>query len=566
MKDKLSALFLVTSSLLAGCSSNDPGVPTDDGGVPMEECSKGADDECVEDAIAIDREGFFTTPTHWYARTADPALAGDVLDASTRTITASIGGRVVAEGTITGARWALQLPAGAIAETDTEVVLRATTADGDVDLRRRFVRDTSLPSLLAAGATRDERSDLIDFSTGAPVHTHVGEVVRATAGCVDVYKYAYLMDPGAPQFGSEASPNPLLWTFRPTGIGIDAGSAQYRVRRQQGTQGTVLRDWSSLGGITADGTFHVPIFRSGSDGFPSLGTTAQQVHIDVRFHDWKGVETEASVCWNHHPLAAPIELTTPVAASGTGGLPGMTFAANSPISRIANPGGGVPVLQARLRHFAAEEVALSVSRFGSEGTAFSRTVVYDLAAPVEIPVQLVCPEEGCEPAPYQPSAVPSIGVLPGSSLRVTIVDPITQQPLACDDGPCVLPARTGAQPIEYTVLVSVANATALRPRESVAIGEHAIGSLTMTGEAPMQHTWCSQGRVIQGVNRCVRQTTAQGVIALDRLRLDVPAISLELRTGLFGQLPDPVLYLPNGRATSQPLVWDAGDDDLPGQF
>lgn len=561
MTDKLSALLLAVSSLLAGCSSNDGGVP-----VPMEECSKGADGECAEAAIAIDREGFFSTPTQWYARTADPALAGDVLDASTTAITASIGGRVVAQATITGARWALQLPAGAIAETGTEVVLRATTGGGDIDLRRVFVRDTSVPSLLAAGATRDERSDLIDVSTGAPVHTHVGEVVRATAGCVDVYKYAYLMDPGAPQLGSEASPNPLLWTFRPTGVGIDAGRARYRVRRQDGTQSTVLRDWSALGAVTPDGTFHVPIFRSGPDGFPSLGTTAQQVHIDVRFRDWKGVETEASVCWDHHPLAAPVELTTPVIADGAGGLAGMTFAANSPISRLANPGAGVPVFRARLRHFAAEAVALSVTRATDGVPGFSRTVAHDFGGAVAVPVQEVCPDEGCEPLPYQPSSVPTTGALPLSTLQVTIVDPITQQPLACDDGPCMLPARTGAQPIEYTVLVSVANATTLRPRATVGIGEHTIAGQTFTGEAPVAHSYCSRGRVIGGINRCLERTTVQGVIALDRLRLDVPVVGLELRTAHADQVPDPVLYLPNGRVFSPALVWDAGDDDLPGSF
>jgi hypothetical protein len=570
---------------LAACASsanpadpndpNDPGDPTTD---PVPErcddapCPAGfacAIDthQCVRSPIVLDGTLFYDDGARWLARTSGPRLDGEVLEPSTTAVTVLVDGRVTGHAVLAGGRWSFLLPAGTLTPADARVTLRAATPGGTVDLVQTLALDASVPTVEIRSGTRDERGDVIDFQTGAPVHQHAGMPIVAHEDCADLYKYAYLMDPQPPAFGAETSPNPLAWVFHADGLGIDPARAQYRIRRQTGETSTIVRDWTTFDPPVED-EYMLPLFRSGPAGIPALGTTAQQLHVDVVFHDWKGLEVASSVCWNHRPMAAPVEVRRPAAAAVGTTLLSMSLAADSPISRLMTFGQDVPVFQARVRHFAAEPVTLRLTPRAPQGS-YTKHAVEDFVAPVLETVSIDCDQEVCNlDAPLDLPDEVSSGSLGGARWRGQLVDALTLQPVPCNAVGCPLPPRTGPQPREYLYIASLGHAGALLPGPGT-IGEFTLAGLTFTGIDPVEtepFAQCVQTRVLGDLTQCIRQRRWHRLIALDRIQLQIQPIAIDVATPLdASRIDEPAAYLPDGAVTAEaPVAWDSGDDDLPG--
>ena len=215
------------------------------------------------------------------------------------------------------------------------------------------------------GSVHDERGDTIDFSTGEPVHTHAGPVIDLSTTCPAVYKYAYLMDESDPMFGRQVQTNPLAWHVTPTLSPLDDSASAYRVRA---SDDSVLLDWTALA-ADDQGVYTVELHRNGTHPIAALGTTTGQMTVDVRFRDTAGNEMVASACWEHHPLAAPLE----VASFAPSDLFQMSLPAHSAISTLME--SGVAVVSAPVIQQVGEPVTIALT--GSPTGNYTRTIVND---------------------------------------------------------------------------------------------------------------------------------------------------------------------------------------------
>ena len=394
---------------------------------------------------------------------------------------------------------------------------------------------------LAASEVHDERGDTIDFSSGQPVHTHGGPLVDLAAdGCPSVYKYAYLMTAGAG--------NPLAWNFIVDGI--DRTTMAYRVRD---TGDHVLLDWTKATGDT------ISLDR---DRVPALGTYQGPLHLDVRGNEWAGTELSTSVCWDHHPLAAPLQIE-PLAQADE--LAALTLAADAPISPLF-AAGTTPIAVQRVVQYAAEPVVID-ARLTGGALGYAKTVVSGYV-PVAAGPALACSMMDCTiPPPAPATAMDSAGAFAHASLKVSIVD---------DRGttsslPFTIPARAG-QPRVYRVIVELGALAELSPAPGSDVGEYALGGLVYTGQAPgapitsctSVGSKCSLGGCIPV---CWSSTVFQPIVALDRARVDIAPIALDVRVSPSTSVPmNAPTHVPAASFTTPPITWDAGDDDLPGPF
>jgi hypothetical protein len=308
-----------------------------------------------------------TGPEVWWTPLTNPELSGTVVDAHDVTVEAEIA-QVVYEATIDGTDWSIVLPKGTILTTGIEVTVRAFDEVGnEAEAIEKTLRSDPTPPVLtvcpSAAECRvlNELNDQIDF-TGAhstpihvPYHTHTNVgITQLGADCDEspaphVYKHAYLLDEAAPLYADESAKNELQWQFSLTddGVGLDPTWTAYQVR--QG--GATLVPWQTLSGGP---TFTIPLFRQASGvpwpAIPQLGTVDGLFEIDFRGMDAFGRDVSFTRCWNHHPLAAPIEVQPIVNATsnviaGKYALADLKLNENDPIAaQVLNdgaPGAGL---------------------------------------------------------------------------------------------------------------------------------------------------------------------------------------------------------------------------------
>ena len=220
---------------------------------------------------------------------------------------------------------------------------------------------------------KDERGDQIAFSANGPVHTHAGpDIALGGSTCASVFKYSYLLDALAPQFGSEKTPNPLTWKFRTSG-GNGAAVAEYRVVDEAGAP---VLDWTAAT-QEGDGSYLVTLQRSGAHGISALNAKGGQYKIELRAADSEGNSGTNNACWDHHPLAAPVQFTGLTASNDANALKAFTLLASSPVSTIMNAGAGATVFAGRITHQTAEPVTIKFD-IPKPAVEFTKTVVDDL--------------------------------------------------------------------------------------------------------------------------------------------------------------------------------------------
>jgi len=528
---------------------------------------------CVTAAFTIDKTGFIDDGTRWWTSKANPTLHGTIDNPSGETLTLSINNTPIGTATITGTTWSIDLPAGAIAESDTAVDFRLSSG---VEQRQLFALDDKAPVAVLFGSIKDERGDQIDFSTGEPVHTHAGASVTLDGtGCPAVYKYAYLMDATKPLYGSETSPNPFTWQVKASdSTPIDNMDSAYRVRD---ASGTVLYNWTSIEPDTS-GVFSITLHRN---DIAALGNKTGHMFVDVRFRDTFGNESTTSACWDNHPMAVPLDVDVPT----QGPMFGWTLAADSPVSSLEAAGKNAVLFTQEIVQHASEPVAMTI---GVPGVAmpYTHKDVDDLVPEAPVTVSLDCtttPSNCASSVPADPADRSSSGTmtLSSSNTMVTVYDESTNQAVCSALGPaitsgCTIPARAAnSSPHRYRFQVTLYNARELMPFLDKQgpfedYGEYALLGLTYTGlPAKPVATICSHvmTRVIQGTTytACTEQTSYDELLALDALTLQMPATTVALQTAINATAtPSAPANLTQAQLTAPARLWNAGNDDLPG--
>jgi len=267
-------------------------------------------------------------PEVWWTPDRGMVLQGTVTDAHAVTVAVLIGANTYA-ATVAGTAWVVDLPAGAIPTTATDVTARATDAAGNItNITHKLAGDDTAPVVAPQTTTvNDERNDSVMYPSHIASHAHTttGQTqLGGASGCPDVYKYAYFLDEGSALYVSEGAKNPIAWAFHVTdvgGVGLDASASAYRVRKASDPPGTYLTDWrtpDALGDVTGGKSYGFKLFRKASDGtalLPDLGTYEGEFDVELRGRDRFGRDTIVTRCWTHHPLAPALEITTPTTAT-----------------------------------------------------------------------------------------------------------------------------------------------------------------------------------------------------------------------------------------------------------
>jgi len=271
-------------------------------------------------SVTIDSAQFVDDGARWWAPHAAGLLPGTSEGWPAATVDVSVQGRNYA-AQIDDGQWALQLPDGSIGSEDTAIAVTVSEPGGAHGTRQQVFALDSTPPIVTKRPSPfvDERGDRIDFTSGEPVHDHLGdEIDLAAEGCAPVYKYAYLAD-AAPVYGRELTTNALRFHVNVEDTKVAA--VEYRIRLQEGL---VVRDWAPVEG--SRGEYAFTVHRDGD-----LLSHYEIYRIEVRARDWAGLEDVTSFCMEYEALAAPLDIASPAIATGDDGLGTGTLAAKSPV-------------------------------------------------------------------------------------------------------------------------------------------------------------------------------------------------------------------------------------------
>lgn len=525
---------------------------------------------CVADVLTVDPSDFVVQSSIWWTKSMEPTLRGTFKGSSSSMIEARIGTQST-PASKQGSMWSAKLAASSITTSNTKVTISMSDGKGVlVEAVRSLGLDGAPPAItLAPSPVRDERGDAIDFGSGEPAHTHSGAAVDlAASGCPSVYKYAYLMSAVNPAFGRQTARNPLAWNLAIAAKEIDPASTAYRVRNPENQ---VVLDWTAVR-PTASNNYAIELFRDGEHGIAALGTTAGQFTLDVRARDVAGLETVSSYCWDHHPLAAPLEISqldkaTAVDPNGLyNGLFGMSLAANSPISVLAGFGTGAAVASQRIVQYTAEPIVVSATQVGG-GAHVSRTYVDDYVAVTDLG-SIACAGFDCDATmPADPADSTISAATSGQSWTLAIVDEQTGQLI---NGAVIPPRTTNEPPHAYRVFVSIAQVSELCPAQFMYPGEFSIGGLGYTGFAATGLFTKCAGATTEVCHGQFCQTYCPAkqfgrMVALDTVSLDFNAMSVDFKVSPSSSVaPAAPSHVSASTFSMAATTWNGGDDDLPG--
>jgi hypothetical protein len=255
-------------------------------------------------ALTIDSSEHVVDGTRWWTNTSAPTLRGLFVASVPVTIEIEVGGAAV-PATIDGTTWSAKLPPDAIGSGGTEVKAVMTNAIGErVVAMQTLVLDDRAPAIaMLPSLVLDERGDKIDFSSGEPVHSHLGpEIALDALDCTAVYKYAYFMFASPQPLGAETTPNPLRYVFWIDDTQVDARFTAFRVRTPEDS---VLRDWTALAPIGWH--YVVPLYADEAHAVPELAKRSGKYLVDVRARDWAGRVSTATWCFDLQLLAPPMK-------------------------------------------------------------------------------------------------------------------------------------------------------------------------------------------------------------------------------------------------------------------
>ena len=559
-----------------------------DGGMPVActtaaDCGMGracdvATHECVTGVLTIQpTQDFVVDNNRWWTATSNPIVRGTFYGATASVVQVVVNGN----GTLAalqGNTWTVQLPVGSIAPQDTWIKVMMTDPSGGlVELMQLMNLDNAAPAItLQPSKLRDERGDTVDFSSGEPVHVHAGaEIDLAGAPCPAVYKYGYLMDASAPQYGSAATPNPLAWKLTIADTKLDPTSKAFRVRTDANQ---TMINWTPMPAPDAVGVHRIELTRSGG-AYPiaALGTRSGRFYIDVRARDWNGLEANASYCFDHHPLAAPVAVQPLHGAE----LFSMSFAGDSAFSKFLNLDGsrGDVITQTIVQHV-AEPVTIEWSATGG-ALQYSKTFLYDyvidyIFQPINCPTGTT--DSRCrvftDPAHTAPTTETG-SVTP--AYKVVVRDGVTGDVIHASTNAQIvfqLPGRgTSEAAHPYVITLTSGGWADIRPPDLFTYLGETVGEFTLlgkkfTGVAPFASPGVSCSQILNtGYGpQCLYLEQHYRISALDRVTLSVAPFTATVKTGANSSALSAAPYIAATALTSGTLAWDSGDDDLPGTY
>lgn len=417
------------------------------------------------------------------------------------------------------------------------------------------------------GHVKDERGDTIDFSTGEPVHTHAGAAIDLSSGCPAVYHYAYLNSKIPPKFGRQATTNPLVFKVTTDIASLDPSASAYRVRTEDNH---VLLDWTPMA-ADPDGVYAMELHRDDNIEMAALGTSVGKMFVDARFRDTAGTETVDTGCWENHPIAAPLELTAPVA----GELFTMTLAANAPISRVMGT-LGVVVSSSAITQQTGEPISVTIKAAAPTGTGSQTSAELWIATGLDNVQQGVCDTVNlggqfvdCAPPDFTTIHATGSGPLSGFS-RLAIVDDATSSTLcSSSQGPdlaCTIPARTATEaPHGYHLMLERASESSIdHPNETYGQSEVVIATKAYTAERLPNVSHCTHVHVYTNphtglpTQACTVSTTYAHIIAVEMARIDFDAITMTISATTGAATPELVPYLAATALAFPARTWDAG--------
>jgi len=554
---------ILVVSLLAACGAQTASTPATPGSGSG---SSGCSNNCESDAFTLDPSSFYDDGTRWWTLASGPKLEGTI-EATSGTLQAYVGMTPVGPpATITGTSWSIQLPDGSIGPNGTLIDLRLTSSDAaPVELKQLLQLDDSKPSIMATGLVSDERQDTIDFSTGAPVHTHAAPSIDLSSACPDVWMYPYLKNAVAPRWGSETSPNSLTWQVSAVSpAGIDPAQSVYRVTNGSAT----LLDWRAISNSTV--TLH-------ADELGGLETDTP-LYVDFKLVDSLGNEGIEESCVRYHPLAAPLQVK-PILAETTGNpMWPMTLAADSQISLLIETGAASPrVFGQEFIQYTAEPVTVDLAINPGAGT-YSKTVADEYVKTASGSMDCGTAETRqttgrCSTiTKVTSSQTTTTGTLASGSWSVAVIDEAanTTANVCTTSGltaHCTIPGRAvGSNPRVYRLATAVDGITDLAPATSGPFGEYVINGKTYTGTAATTVSRCDSPST-STINGVLHYYCSWGDYAhfkaLAAADIAFSPFYVRMSTSVGGSVPtQPITYAPFPAASSA-MTWNAGTDNLP---
>jgi hypothetical protein len=414
-------------------------------------------------------------------------LAGTVADAAPVTIKAVLPGGIEVGGAVAGASWTIAIPHGALDEGGTPVQIVAVDAAGNQGSVTRRLRPDPEPPVLSFGSStvNDEADEPVAFTMDhSPHHLHAGAPVELAegAGCPAVTKFSYLLGAVSPEYVMESpGRNPIryqLVTDDP-GVGIAAGSTEYRVGRRVGLGTTWIVDWTPAGaGLPIGGSttrFPIDIV---SDAVAGLATTEGVYDVELRATDRLGRTTVAARCFDLRLRAPPLELE-PIPVLPTKdhaySLDSLNLMPGAPYDQIAArllnaDATGASLIDQDVFNGTAETVYLTVSVIKPDSVLVSRSFVIGNATTDVVPS--TC--DGC---------IDPVGVLPYSPPPTMTVETNLHFPVKvfelgsgvpATEIPCLAPCPPSGSSFRFAI---PSRATGGQPARAFRV-------MTMIGQVP----------------------------------------------------------------------------------
>jgi hypothetical protein len=394
-------------------------------------------------------------------------------------------------------------------------------------------------------AVRDERVSIPGFDAAGRLQTvvHGGPALPlGGAGCPDVFKHAYLLFDGVPVTESPANPLRFAVRLESSAPALDLDRLDFQVRRR-GSADPLTDEWepiaASEAGARAEGHVDLTV-----DLVDELATTEAEYEIDVRGRDLHGNEVVATRCFSYHPLAGPLRVDAPVAASGGGSLAGLRLDQNAAISPLLNGVGQATVMTVPITNPTSRQQFVTLTP-PTKGGSCTKTwqewtvPVSRQAVSVACTSPASCPA-GPLPAPIdREPPVPCDPTLASSQSRfaVQLLDGATLVPRCLGCGPDqyrLAPNRT------YQARYVALALPGAQPRDAGepagTYGEHTVSffdgdtsrTMRITGQLLATLTRCTRRAVVNEVLRCSEMTTFRTLRALTSVAASLTGVELAI--------------------------------------
>lgn len=544
---------------LVGCTKENPVYCDDSGQCPDGGTCSIDKNICSDATFTLDRTPYYDDGTRLWTSRANPVLNGST-DQSKSTIEVVRDGQVIATaGEILNGQWQLQLPEGAIRETDTPLKIHLVGKDGTLEFPFTFTFDAKPPTgAIAPISMLDESKDVVTFNPiGEPHHEHGGTPVVLAGSCPStdpaIVKYGYLMDSAAPMYGTENQRNMMQWQVRVEArAAIDEAKTQMRISK---TGVGVIADWMPVTPVKVDD--HWTITSDMNRQLSPMVGTDGDFQVEWEIVDWAGRKTVAQACWKQAVLAAPITNTASTLSPTPAlvGLAGLSVFGTAPqLAALFNETGNVYAFEQTLKNATSEPVTFVASV--NTTSQVLNTSTFHKSNIVDTNVRgFVCPapSDFCiQDTPAVDTVRPPLGGTVDINWAPVLLDSAGQPFSNCvvvgvNQTQCTIPGRAaGAQPVVGRLVASSSTLPVGPERSSVAVARNGF----------------VERDIVDMVSRCANLDTVGGLCLTKRtyeFHVRLTDASLTFANGATG--PDFDFVVPNGihyQRTPSPLAltWD----------